>query len=220
LLAELRAWDGVLRADSRQAAIYEAFRLALMPLIFQPALGGDLYRRYLERPETWQTALIRLLRDRSSSWWGRDGRQALVAQALEQARTLLVRRLGPDRSRWSWGRLHPMRFVHPLGRLPWLAWLFDATAPLSGGDLFTIDNGGFFPDTFAQVIVASYRQVIDLGDWDRSVAIHPTGQSGLPTNRHYKDFVSLWATGRYHPLLFSRARIEQNAEATLTLQPP
>jgi len=53
------------------------------------------------------------------------------------------------------------------------------------------------------------------------VGRHPhDGQSGLPTNRHYKDFVSLWATGRYHPLLFSRARIEQNAAATLTLQPP
>jgi len=68
--------------------------------------------------------------------------------------------------------------------------------------------------------VASYRQVIDLGDWDRSVAIHTTGQSGLVTNRHYRDFVSLWATGGYHPQLFSRARVQQNADATLTLLPP
>jgi penicillin amidase len=220
VLAELRAWDGSLRADSRPAAMYEAFRLALMPLVFQNVLGADLYKRYMERPEAWQPALIRLLRDRSSPWWGSQGRQALVAQALEQADALLARRLGPDRSRWSWGRLHAMRFVHPLGRLPALAWLFNANAPPSGGDLFTINNGGFAFDTFAQTIVASYRQVIDLGDWDRSVAIHTTGQSGLVANRHYRDFVRLWATGGYHPLLFSRARVQQNADATLTLQPP
>ena len=219
-LANLRAWDGILRADSRPAAIYEAFRMALVPLVFENALGADLYKRYVERPEAWEPALIRLLRDRSSPWWGPEGRQALVARALKQADALLVRRLGPDRAAWSWGRLHAMQFVHPLGRLPWLAWLFNANAPPSGGDLFTINNGGFAIDTFAQTIVASYRQVIDLGDWDRSVAIHTTGQSGLVTNRHYRDFVPLWATGGYHPLLFSRARVQRNADATLTLLPP
>jgi penicillin amidase len=112
-----------------------------------------------------------------------------------------------------------MRFVHPLGQTPLLAWLLDADAPPTGGDLFTVNNGGFVLDTFAQVVVASYRQIIDVGDWDRSLAIHTTGQSGLPLHPHYRDFVRRWAMGRYHPMLFSRARVEQEAAATLRLVP-
>ncbi len=219
LLAELRSWDGLLRPDSRPAAIYEAFRIALVPRVFKDILGDDLYKQYIERPEAWQLALDRLLRDPSSRWWGSEGRDAVIADALKEAHDVLTRRLGSDRSRWTWGRLHTMRFVHPLGRVWALSWIFNAGAPPTGGDLFTVNNGGFAEDTFSQIIVASYRQVIDVGDWDRSVAIHTTGQSGLPFHRHYKDFASLWATGGYHPMLFSRSRIEEEAEGTLTITP-
>ena len=220
LLAELRGWDGVLRVDSRAAAIYETFRMALLPLVFKDVLGPDLYKRYLAHPDVWQLALQRLLRDPSSRWWDPDGRDAVVARALTQADKTLTRRLGADRSRWSWGRLHEMRFVHPIGRVRTLGWIFNTTAPPTGGDIFTVNNGGFDADTFAQVVVASYRQVIDLRDWDRSISIHTTGQSGLPFHRHYRDFVPLWGTGQYHPMLFSRPRIQENAEATLALAPP
>lgn len=220
LLAELRSWDGVLRADSRPAAIYEAFRMALVPLLFKDVLGPDLYRRYLGRPDNWQLAMIRLLRDPGSRWWGPDGHDAVVASALTDASRTLTERLGTDRARWTWGRLHVMRFVHPIGRLPGLALIFNATAPATGGDSFTVNNGGFNVNNFTQTIVPSYRQIIDLSDWDRSISIHATGQSGLPFHRHYRDFVPLWATGQYHPMLFSRARIQQQPEGTLTLAPP
>jgi penicillin amidase len=219
LLDELRAWDGVLRPGSRAAAVYEAFRTALVPLVFEHTLGPDLYGRYLEQSAIWQPALIRLLATPTSSWWKPRGRDAVVAAALARARETLTRRLGPDPAGWSWGRLHTMRFVHPLGQTPLLAWLLDADAPPTGGDLFTVNNGGFVLDTFAQVVVASYRQIIDVGDWDRSLAIHTTGQSGLPLHPHYRDFVRRWAMGRYHPMLFSRARVEQEAAATLRLVP-
>ncbi len=220
LLRELRAWDGVVRPESRAAAVYEAFRTALAPLVFKEALGADLYGRYVERGEAWQPALIRLLETPASPWWTPRGRDAVVAEALARARQELTRRLGPDPSRWSWGRLHRMRFVHPLGRVPVLSWLLDADAPPTGGDLFTVNNGGFALDTFAQVIVASYRQILDVGDWDRSLAIHTTGQSGLPLQAHYRDFVRPWARGGFHPMPFSRGLVEQDAEATLRLVPP
>ncbi len=219
LLAELRAWDGELRPDSRAGAIYEAFRLALVPLVFEDRLGADLYKRYRERPNAWQLALQRLLSEPSSPWWSPDGRDRMVAKALNQAHKTLTRRLGPDRSQWSWGRLHGMRFIHPIGRIQVLGWIFNATAPPTGGDLYTVNIGGFDAETFDQVLVASYRQIIDVANWDRSVAMHTTGQSGLPFHPHYRDFVPLWATGRYHPMLFSRASLQQATDAVLMLHP-
>ncbi|MGH2398660.1 MAG: penicillin acylase family protein [bacterium] len=220
LLAELIAWDGVLSPASRPAAIYEVFRVTLPGLIFRDVLGGDLFEKYMGRSDAWTMNIIRLLGDPGSPWWGAAGREAIVAQALVQANEVLTKRLGSDRSGWAWGRLHVMRFEHPIGRVPALGWIFNATAPATGGDAYTVNNGGFSPKTFRQIVVASYRQIIDLGDFDRSVSIHTTGQSGLPFHPHYKDFVPLWATGRYHPMLFSRARIQESAKSTLTLTPP
>jgi penicillin amidase len=220
LLAELRAWDGVLAPASRAAAIYEAFRVALPQLLFEDALGPDMFKRYLDRADGWTLAILRLLDEPASPWWGPGGRDALVAKALAKAGETLTQRLGSNRSNWTWGRLHVMRFEHPIGRVPALGRIFNATAPPTGGDAFTVNNGGFSVKTFRQVIVASYRQILDVGNWDHSMAIHTTGQSGLPFHRHYQDFVTPWATGQYHPLLFSSVKVLETVESSLTLSPP
>lgn len=220
LLAELRAWDGVLAPESSAAAIYEAFRVALSRLLFEDALGPEMFKRYLDRSDAWTLTILRLFDEPSSPWWGPAGRDALVGKALAEARETLTQRLGSNQSNWTWGRLHLMRFEHPMGRVPALGRIFNATAPPTGGDAFTVNNGGFSVKTFRQVIVASYRQILDVGNWDRSMAIHTTGQSGLPFHRHYKDFITAWATGQYHPLFFSSVKVLETVESSLTLAPP
>jgi len=220
LLAELRAWDGVLAPESRAAAIYEAFRVALPALLFERWLGPDMFKRYLERSDAWTLTTLRLLTEPSSPWWGPAGRDAVVAQALAKAEETLRERLGPNRSRWTWGRLHVMEFEHPLGRVRALRGIFNAPAPPTGGDAFTVNNGGFSVKTFRQVVVASYRQILDVGEWDRSMAIHTTGQSGLPFHHHYRDFVTPWAAGQYHTLPFAVRRVREIVESSLTLAPP
>ena len=66
---------------------------------------------------------------------------------------------------------------------------------------------------------ASFREVIDLADWDRSVATSAPGQSESPASPHFADLAKLWAAGDYFPLAFSDAAVGANAEATLTLTP-
>lgn len=219
MLAELRRWDGVLSPDSGPAAVYQAFRVTLPRLVFEPVLGPDLFKRYMGRSDAWTLTLLRLLGDPASPWWGAEGRDAVVARALAEAFDTLKERLGADRDAWVWGKLHVMRFEHPIGRVPPLGLIFNAGSPPTGGDAYTVNNGGFSVATFRQVVVASYRQILDVADFDRSQAIHTTGQSGLPFHRHYKDFIPMWAAGEYHPLPFSDAAVRQAGASVLTLSP-
>jgi len=41
-------------------------------------------------------------------------------------------------------------------------------------------------------VVPSYRQVVDLGDFIRSLSMHTTGQSGHPYHPHYGDTIDSW----------------------------
>ena len=66
---------------------------------------------------------------------------------------------------------------------------------------------------------ASVRIVLDVGDWDRSMAINAPGQSGDPDSAHYRDLMPLWAAGQYVPLLYSRKAVEAAAEQILELSP-
>ena len=66
---------------------------------------------------------------------------------------------------------------------------------------------------------ASFRQLVDVADWDQSVATNAPGQSEWPASPHFADLAKLWAAGEYFPLSFSDRAIQANAESTLTLQP-
>ena len=87
-----------------------------------------------------------------------------------------------------------------------------------GGDSMTVNNTA--PGSnLRQTSGASYRQILDLSDWDRSVAINVPGQSGEPGSPHYDDLLPLWAEGKYHPLAFSRPYVEKVTRHRLILRP-
>ena len=68
-------------------------------------------------------------------------------------------------------------------------------------------------------MVASWRQIIDLGDLDASRGTHTVGQSGNPASPHWNDLFPLWSTGRHHPLPFTRGAVENATESKLALLP-
>ena len=86
-----------------------------------------------------------------------------------------------------------------------------------GGD--TVGNTGYRGRDFRQVSGASFRMVIDVGEWDNSVAMNNPGQSGDPRSAHYKDLFESWAEDEAFPLLYSRARIEEETTIRIRLQP-
>jgi penicillin amidase len=61
--------------------------------------------------------------------------------------------------------------------------------------------------------------VIDVGNWDSSIAMNSPGQSGIPGHRHYDDLFEPWASDQAFPLLYSRAAIEQATEERFRLLP-
>jgi penicillin amidase len=133
---------------------------------------------------------------------------ATLATALQQ----LTKEQGPDMERWQWGRLHKVDFPHPLktgqfhrGPIP------------RPGDGFTVNATS--GSGFQQSSGASYRQILDLADWDRSVTTNVPGESGDPASPHYSDLLDDWAAGKYHPLPFTRKAVEAATVERITLTP-
>lgn len=217
---ELRGWDGRLSEGSRAAAVFEAFWVRAVEHLCRARLGEDLWKQYASRPFA-MAAFLHLWDRPQDPWWGPEGRDRAVAVILQRAVRELETRLGPDRTRWTWGALHRVTFAHALHSVPLLGrWLSVGPLPLPG-DGWTVNQAAYsLLNPFDVVVVASMRMVVDLNDFDRSVAVHTTGQSGLPGHPHRADLVQLWRTGQYHPLLWSHQAVERHARARLTLHPP
>jgi penicillin amidase len=227
----LRVWDYQLSPDSVAATIVEAFFLQMLrntvaiklgPLTdyfvgkeVHPAVPDSFY---LHRSASW---LLGLMREAPVDWFAGRSWPEVMEQSLVEAVAGLRRQLGEDMSRWTWGRVHYAPFEHVLGRVRALQPLFNRGPVPVGGDMNTVAQASYVGSRpfVVHSYTASYRQIIDLSDLNRSVAILPGGQSGHPASRHYSDMIDAWRRVEYHPMLFDRGEIERQAEGRLTLMP-
>jgi penicillin amidase len=203
-------WDFVLNAESNQAALFEAWMKRLPTKYVEaqaPPPSRELITRYLQLP-----TLIDGLRTIP-----RAQRNQILSESLDEAFAEVASRLGTDPAGWRWGDLHQISFRHPLSNTPERRTVLDLGSVRRGGDGFT-PNATRGPG-YAQSSGASYRHILDLADWDRSVFTSTPGQSGQPGSQHYGDLLPMWAEGRYAPLVYSRPAVEANTAHRLLLQP-
>ena len=214
----LRRWDCVLGKDSAGAALYEVwlqklqtnFASQVVPAEAKGLVGaGSLLR-----------TMLRALKTPDSKTFGANPQikvYLLLSNSLHEAVTDLTNRLGPDMKKWRWGDLHFAEFKHPLSTDDARRAVFDLKSVSRGGDGNTVNATA--GAKFIQRSGASFREILDLSDWDNSVAINVPGQSGQPESPHYGDLLQLWAEGKYFPLLFTREKIEKHTADRLVLEP-
>jgi penicillin amidase len=61
--------------------------------------------------------------------------------------------------------------------------------------------------------------VLDVGEWDQSLALNSPGQSGDPRSAHFGDLIEPWSQGTYFQLAYTRASVENVTESVLVLEP-
>jgi penicillin amidase len=173
--------------------------------------------------------LIANLRTPTRAVFGSDPiaeRNNLMITTLATARANITRFQKGEPDTWRWGKTHTVTFRHPLNQTePGAAQALDLgpverpgdgnTVNATGGPVGPRPTGGAYTQTSG----ASYREIMDTADWDRSLAVNTPGQSGEPGSPHYGDLVDLWNEGKYFPLSYSRAAVEKNSKEKLVLQP-
>jgi len=148
-------------------------------------------------------------------------REALLRSSLRAALDEVAERLGPDMSAWRWGDLHHVRFVPPAAVLagPQLRERMSHGPTPAPGSAFTVCASTYRMEDFAVTNGASFRMVLDVGEWDNSRVINTPGQSGDPASPHYNDLFPLWAEGKYVPMLWTRTAVEGAARRVIELRP-
>ena len=226
-IERLRLWDR--QVDARPVvALYQAFLRAMWRRTFADELPPDVFKDFFEYGLSERyVGLHTILDDPTSRWWNdiatidkRENRDDIVLLAAGDAVRAMRLKFG-DESGWSWDRLHALRFRHPLGaggRI--LDWFFSRGPLPMVGDSTTVRKATI--DASAPFVVtelSSYRQILDIGQWDRTLAVNTTGQSGNPMSAHYFDQASLWRDGGYRVFPFSRQAVEQAKVSRLLLMP-
>ncbi|MCY3593317.1 MAG: penicillin acylase family protein [Acidobacteria bacterium] len=217
----LGGWNAELAADSAAAALFEVW--------WRRHLEAEVGRRMAaalgvgEDPLPVQDEHLLRLLETMDPRLGDRPRRARDEALLDSLRAAFVdvsERLGPDPAAWRWGDLHQIELRHPLSaHLPDdIRRLADVGPAERGGSGDTVGNTSY-GDDFNQRSGASFRMVLDVGNWDASVAMNNPGQSGDPRSPHYRDLFEPWANDQAFPLLYTRPAILAAAEARIELLP-
>ena len=206
----LASWDHRLEADSAAAALWNVW--------YYRHLSPTLGRLVLDRKKSPQSNLST---QQTLKMLATPQGKSIAIKTLQSAWQDTVEKLGPDSDVWQWGHLHKIALQHPLLHLanPELAEKMRVNAYPRGGSANTTNNNGFGNDTFDVRSGASFRIVMDVGNWDEAKMTNVPGQSGDPRSRFYDNLLENWATDSHVPLLFSRERVEKGAVKRITLVP-
>lgn len=226
----LSGWDGVTAADSGPAAVYEFFIIEMIqrmakakaPNSAEWVMGKGhhplMARSFFSVREV--SHLVRRLQEQPEGWF-ENGWQTEVAAALGAAVQRLQEHFKAPPQEWSWGAVHQLVLLHPMGSRPPLDKIFNLGPFPYGGDHQTISQAGRMSTEFGSKVtgIANLRMAVDVGNWRENYFVLAGGQSGNPFSPHYDDLLQLWLRGEAVTLAWTGHTISRATEQLLELIP-
>ena len=210
-------WDYQLAPNSIAAGIYNEWERQLKKAVSDKMVPQQA-RAYLN-PQLKQ--VIDWLYAPDGRWGEQplQARDAILVSSLQKALRELELRLGSDLSKWEYGQPNYKHITlrHPFGR----AVKEDIRAKLEvgpaprGGNAYTVNSTGGNDN---QSSGASFRILIDTGDWDHCLGTNNPGQAGDPDDPNYRNLFKIWAKDQFFPVFYSREKVESVKAELLILE--
>ncbi|MFT5569294.1 MAG: penicillin amidase, partial [Cyclobacteriaceae bacterium] len=202
---KLRDWDYELGPKSIEAAIYVAFENEISSLaksrFIPPSAVGMISSIQMSRIMEWI--------NEPDNRFGPNpiqGRDQFLSDAFNQGVMFLNENLGEDMDTWQYGqqKLKHTYMAHALSEIvnEEIKAKIDIGPLPRGGNSYTPGSSG---GNMRQSSGASFRMIVNTGDWDAAVATNGPGQSGNPQSPFYKNLFEPWANDQYFPVYYSRS---------------
>lgn len=207
---ELLNWDFVLDETSVAAGIYVEWENQIIKTAkeqFVPEEARSLISLQLTQVILWMERPERMFAQPHER-----NRDLLLKKSFTKALGILVKRLGNDMGSWQYGqrKYKHITIRHALSKAvnKYVHEKLDTkTAPRGGNSYCPASTGG----NLNQSSGASFRIIVNTGDWDAAQAINTPGQSGDPGSPFYKNLFVLWSNDQYFPLYYTKKKIEEVA---------
>jgi len=211
-------WDHRLTKNSVAAAIYNAWEREIRSQMEDKMAPAEAHRYF--SPQMKKVIDWLLL---PGDQFGKDpvaGRNDFLLAALTDAVEKLEAKLGKDMTQWQYGKEEYKHVLikHPLSNAvkPELREKLNVGPAPRGGNSYTVNNTSGNDN---QTHGATFRIIVDTGDWDRTLSTNTPGQAGNPDDPHYRNLFDIWVNDQYFPLFYSREKIEGVQEELILLEP-
>lgn len=212
----LQLWDGTNTTDAVAPTIYNKWIYIYLKNTFEDELGNALFTQFLNTHLSKRIIASQIEKD-SSIWWDDittknniETRKDILSKSLSESVASLEKQLGKNITTWNWGKVHTLEHKHPLGTIAALKNYFNVGPfPIKGANevinnsIFNFNNSGLYNVNAGP----STRRIIDFSDVENSISILPTGESGNPFSKHYKDQAKMYNKGEFRKMKMNKDEI-------------
>jgi len=212
----LQLWDGENTKEHVAPTIYNKWVYLYLKNTFKDELGDTMFNQLMNTHLIKRT-IAEVVKNKNSIWWDDistknniENRKDILSKSLIEAVAALEKQLGNDIKDWNWGKVHTLEHGHPLGTIASLKKYFNVGPFPMKGAREVIDNRGYENNNTGLYKVTagpSTRRVIDFSDVENSISILPTGQSGNPFSKHYKDQAEMYNKGEFRKMKMNKEEI-------------
>jgi len=223
----LQLWDGSNTIDAVAPTIYNKLVYVYLKNTFEDELGEELFTQFLDTHLSKRVIADQIKKD-TSIWWDNvaspnniETKKDILSKSLVEAVASLENQLGTDITAWNWGKVHTLEHPHPLGTIAALKNYFNVGPFSINGAREVINNRGYNYNNSGLYNVnagPSTRRIIDFSDIENSISILPTGQSGNPLSKHYKDQAEMYNRGEFRKMKMNKEEII-SVSTKLIIQP-
>ncbi len=223
----LQLWDGSNTIDQVAPTIYNKWIYLYLKNTFEDELGEKLFDQFLATHLSKRVIADQIKKD-SSIWWDNintknkiETRKEILSKSMVEAVAFLENQLRNDIKGWNWEKVHTLEHKHPLGNVAALKSYFNVGPFPINGAREVINNQSFdYNNTGLYKVIAgpSTRRIIDFSDIENSISILPTGQSGNPFSKHYKDQAEMYNKGEFRKMKMNEEEIKK-VSTKLTISP-
>ncbi len=209
ILSELANWDYLNTADALAPTYFQIWWDTLYNLLWDEFDNPDTA---FVKPDNYYTILAMKnlpddfkyfdIMDTSKK---KEGLKDVINLSYDAAMKIILQMQSDDPQSLKWYLYKHTSILH-IAQIPALS------------DL-NIETGGYrnIVNASSERNGPSWRMVVEMSDPVNAYGVYPGGQSGNPGSKHYDDFVSDWAAGKYYKLNFYKDESAAKKEADFSI---
>ena len=211
-------WDQRLEPTSIEAGIYVAWEDEIQRLAHEKFVPENV-KKHLGKLQL-KRILDWIQKPKDSPFKSDSSRNSFLLEAFKNAVGNLKKSLGEEPLQWQYGQeaYKHSSITHALGAVASSQYAKKLNLPSlpRGGNAYTPGSTG---SNKRQSSGASFRMIVNTGDWDATIGTNAPGQSGNPDSPFYTNLYEDWAKDVYFPVYYSKEKIEEHLYKRTLLTP-
>jgi penicillin amidase len=227
-LKKLEEWNFELTRESVAASLFEILYRKVCENLVKDDLSPELFTALKGQRWLLENLIMNIQTEQLSGWIDDKNTpetetfDEIVKRSFKETVADLSSDLGGNSELWNWGKIHTFTLQHPLGTVNILNKGFSLNkGPFEvPGSYHTVSPYSYSYNNLYKVNHgASHRHIFDVGNWDASKTVIPTGTSGIPASDFYLDQTEMYLNNQYHADPFSKTEVEKAAKFRMKILP-